>query len=51
MNLLTEQWIPVRPLTGGGLEKISLRELLCGEKKWEICLPRDDMELAAMQLL
>ena len=51
MNLLTEQWIPVRPLTGGGLERISLRELLCGERKWEICLPRDDMELAAMQLL
>jgi len=51
MNLLTEQWIPVRPLEGGGLEKISLRELLCGEEKWEICLPRDDMELAAIQLL
>lgn len=51
MNLLTDQWIPVRPLDGGGVEKISLRELLCGEGRWELCLPRDDMELAAIQLL
>lgn len=51
MNLITDQWIPVRPLNGGGAEKISLRDLLCGEKKWELCLPRDDMELAAIQLL
>jgi len=50
MNLLTDQWIPVRPLEGGGAEKISLQELLCGEEKWELCLPRDDMELAALQL-
>jgi len=51
MNLLIDQWIPVRPLESGGAVKISLRELLCGEGKWELCLPRDDMELAAMQLL
>ena len=51
MNLLTDQWIPVRPLDGGGTGKISLRDLLCGERRWELCLPRDDMELAAMQLL
>lgn len=51
MNLLTDQWIPVRQLDGGGTGKISLRDLLCGEKKWELCLPRDDMELAALQLL
>lgn len=51
MNLLTDQWIPVRLLDGGTPQKISLRELLCGEEKWELCLPRDDMELAAMQLL
>ncbi|MEW6670493.1 MAG: type I-E CRISPR-associated protein Cse1/CasA [Thermodesulfobacteriota bacterium] len=51
MNLLINQWIPVRPLDGGGVEKISLRDLLCGGKKWELCLPRDDMELAALQLL
>lgn len=51
MNLLMDEWIPVRLLEGGIPQKISLRELLCGEKKWELCLPRDDMELAAMQLL
>lgn len=51
MNLLTEQWIPVRPLPMGVPEKISLRRLLCGDGIWEICLPRDDMELAALQLL
>lgn len=51
MNLLKDQWIPVRPLPTGRPEKISLRQLLCGEEKWEVCLPRDDMELAALQLL
>jgi len=51
MNLLIDQWIPVRPLESGGAVKISLRELLCGDGAWVLCLPRDDMELAAMQLL
>jgi CRISPR system Cascade subunit CasA len=51
MNLLTDQWIPVLPLDGGGIEKITLQRLLCEGGKWELCLPRDDMELAAMQLL
>lgn len=51
MNLLIDEWIPVRLLEGGTPQKISLCELLCGEMKWELCLPRDDMELAAMQLL
>lgn len=51
MNLLTEPWIPVRPLPTGGAEKITLRKLLCEDGKWELCLPRDDMELAALQML
>jgi len=51
MNLLAERWIPVRLLPSGGAQKISLKELLCGDGKWELCLPRDDMELAALQLL
>jgi CRISPR system Cascade subunit CasA len=52
MNLLTDQWIPVRPVAHSGPpEKISLRRLLCQEEKWEVCLPRDDMELAAVQLI
>lgn len=51
MNLLTDQWIPVRPIEGSGLEKINLQRLLCEDSKWELCLPRDDMELAALQFL
>jgi len=51
MNLLNDQWVPVRRLEGGKAERIILRHLLCGDEKWELCLPRDDMELAAMQLL
>lgn len=51
MNLLIDPWIPVRSLDGGSPEKIALRELLCGDGRWELCLPRDDMELAALQLL
>lgn len=51
MNLLKDDWIPVRPLQSGSPKKISLRRLLCGEDKWEVCLPRDDMELATIQLL
>jgi CRISPR system Cascade subunit CasA len=51
MNLLTDRWIPVRPLDGAEPNKIFLRDLLCGEVNWELSLPRDDMELAALQLL
>lgn len=49
MNLLTDQWIPVQQL--GIQEKITLQQLLCGENEGELCLPRDDMELACLQLL
>lgn len=51
MNLLTEAWIPVRPLPIGAACKITLRQLLCENGQWELSLPRDDMELAALQLL
>lgn len=51
MNLLTEPWIPVRPLPTGRPEKITLSRLLCEDGRWELCLPRDDMELAALQML
>ena len=51
MNLLNDQWIPVCPLPTGMPEKISLRRVLCGDGTWELCLPRDDMELAGLQLL
>lgn len=48
-NLLIEKWIPVE--TGGITEKISLKQLLCEDGDWEISLYRDDMELAAIQML
>lgn len=51
MDLLTDPWIPVRPLAGGVPETIGLEQLLCGDQRWQLCLPRDDMELAALQLL
>lgn len=49
MNLLTDPWIPV--LHNKVFDQISLRELLCQEADWELVLPRDDMELACLQLL
>lgn len=51
MNLLTDPWIPVRPLSGGGFEQTDLKSLLCGSKQLLLSLPRDDMEMAACQLL
>lgn len=51
MNLLTDHWIPVRPLNGGAPQAITLEQLLCSDERWMLSLPRDDMELAALQLL
>jgi CRISPR system Cascade subunit CasA len=51
MNLLIDEWLPVRLLEGGTTSWISLAELLTGKKEYEICLPRDDLEMAALQLL
>lgn len=51
MNLLNSPWIPVRPITGGSGQKLTLKELLCTTGKWTLSLPRDDMEFAAFQLL
>jgi len=49
MNLLTDAWIPIQ--YQGRYQKIGLQQLLCGEADGELCLPRDDMELACLQLL
>jgi CRISPR system Cascade subunit CasA len=49
MNLLTDAWIPIQHQ--GNYQKITLKQLLCDEQKGELCLPRDDMELACLQLL
>lgn len=48
MNLLKDPWIPV--FSEGEIAKIKLKDLLCTNKQYSICLPRDDMELAALQL-
>lgn len=52
MNLLEDPWIPVR--VGGGTGEFRLltyRQLLCESDDWQVSLPRDDLELACMQLL
>jgi CRISPR system Cascade subunit CasA len=49
MNLITDAWIPA--LHNRDLSQISLREVLCQEEDWDLALPRDDMELACLQLL
>ena len=51
MNLLIDPWIPVRPREDGLPRQLTLRELLCEPSVWTLHLPRDDMELAALQLL
>ncbi|PHM23804.1 type I-E CRISPR-associated protein Cse1/CasA [Xenorhabdus ehlersii] len=51
MDLLVHNWIPVRPMAGGIPTTISLQTLLCSDEQWILCLPRDDMELSALQLL
>lgn len=49
MNLLVNDWIPV--LYQGRFRHISLKDLLCRDEDWQISLNRDDMELAALQLV
>lgn len=49
MNLLINAWIPLQQ--AGIQQKVTLQQLLCGEVEGELCLPRDDMEFACLQLL
>jgi len=52
MNLLEDAWIPVRAAGGtGDLRLLTYRELLCEPGTWQVSLPRDDLELACVQLL
>ena len=51
MNLLTDSWIPVREQANASVKKLTLEQLLCEDGKWELCLPRDDMEMATLQML
>jgi len=49
MNLLTDAWVPVREL--GRFKQVPLAEVLCEDKDISLSLPRDDLEMAALQLL
>jgi CRISPR system Cascade subunit CasA len=50
MNLLIDPWIPIRK--GADFEPISFKELLCSEQPdLQVALPRDDLELACIQML
>ena len=52
MDLLSKAWVPVRRKNGPAVGSlVTLEELLCGEEEWEIALPRDDLEMACLQLL
>lgn len=52
MNLLEAPWVPVRSDHGAGpFRLLTLEELLCSEGTWRVSLPRDDLELAGLQLL
>ena len=52
MDLLEAPWIPVRTNNGSGAFRLlTYRELLCEDADWQISLPRDDLELACLQLL
>lgn len=49
MNLLIDPWVPVRQR--GEIRRVTYRDILCRDQDWELCLPRDDMEMACLQML
>lgn len=49
MNLLTDAWIPVREK--GVYQEVTFEDILCKDQDWKISCPRDDFELATLQLL
>jgi len=53
LNLLVDPWIPVRADHGAcAFQLLTYRALLCEPcQNWQISLPRDDLELACLQLL
>ncbi|MBY0574977.1 MAG: type I-E CRISPR-associated protein Cse1/CasA [Gallionellaceae bacterium] len=52
MNLLKAPWIPVRADGGAGAFcLLTYQQLLCEPGNWQVSLPRDDLELACVQLL
>ena len=52
MNLLVDPWIPVRDNGGTGTFcLLTYQQVLCETGNWRVSIPRDDMELACVQLL
>ncbi|MCW5599755.1 MAG: type I-E CRISPR-associated protein Cse1/CasA [Nitrosomonas sp.] len=52
MNLLKDPWIPVRANGGTRVFRLlTYQQLLCELNNWQVSLPRDDLELACVQLL
>jgi CRISPR system Cascade subunit CasA len=52
VNLLKDPWIPVRADGGtGAFCLLTYQQLLCEPGNWQVSLPRDDLELACVQLL
>lgn len=52
MNLLKDPWIPVRADGGSGTVRLlTYQQLLCEPGNWQVSIPRDDLELACVQLL
>jgi len=49
MNVLTDQWIPVHK--EGKRQLIRLQDILCHDDDWQLSVPRDDMEMACLQLM
>jgi len=49
MNIILDPWIPV--IHEGQFRHIALKDLLCTESDWQLCTHRNDMELAALQLI
>jgi len=49
MNLLTDAWIPIQK--EGRRRMIRLQDVLCRDEAWQLSLPRDDMEMACLQLI
>lgn len=50
MNILDDYWVPVTS-KNGIFQLITYKDLLGSEGDWSITLPRDDLELACLQLL
>lgn len=49
MDLLTAPWVPTQGVSG--IELVRLMDVLCTDADFHIALPRDDMEMACLQLL